>query len=131
MGLFGDDKRQDERLDALEAHIRVLTESAQQNELDIAETQITLMETKSVVGQLQDQVGQKLSVDEIDPMLGKLNEQLGSARDRLNEVSRAADESWVTLHGSKLCILPSLSLSKPAMELGSDFVRISCRRNGG
>ena len=99
MGLFGDDKRQDERLDALEAHIRVLTESAQQNELDIAETQITLMETKSVVGQLQDQVGQKLSVDEIDPMLGKLNEQLGSARDRLNEVSRAADESWVTLQG--------------------------------
>lgn len=99
MGLFGDDKRQDERLDALEAHIRVLTESAQQNELDIAETQITLMETKSVVGQLQDQVGQKLSVDEIDPMLGKLNEQLGSARDRLNEVSRAADESWATLQG--------------------------------
>ncbi len=99
MGLFGDDKRQDERLDALEAHIRVLTESAQQNELDIAETQITLIETKSVVGQLQDQVGQKLSVDEIDPVLGQLNEQLGSARDRLNEVSRAADESWATLQG--------------------------------
>ena len=27
MGLFGDDKRQDERLDALEQHIRVLTET--------------------------------------------------------------------------------------------------------
>ena len=99
MGLFGDDKRQDERLDALEAHIRVLTESAQQNELDIAEAQITLMETKSVVGQLQDQVGRKLSVDEIDPVLGQLNEQLGSARDRLNEISEAADESWATLQG--------------------------------
>jgi len=97
MGLFGDDKRQDERLDALEAHIRILTESAQQTQLDIAEVQITLMETKSLLGQLQDQLGQKLSVDEIDPMISKLNEQLGSARDRYNEVSQAADESWATL----------------------------------
>lgn len=29
MGLFGDDKRRDERLDALEQHIRVLTETVQ------------------------------------------------------------------------------------------------------
>ena len=42
MGLFGDDKRQDDRLDSLESHVRIVTEAVRENQLDIATSQIAL-----------------------------------------------------------------------------------------
>ena len=53
MGLFGDDQLQDERLNALEAHIRVLTEIQQQNQLDITENNILLIEAHGMIAALQ------------------------------------------------------------------------------
>ena len=43
MGLFGNDEQQDQRLDAIESYLRMLTEMAQQNELDISSLRLHLM----------------------------------------------------------------------------------------
>ncbi len=98
MGLFGDDKLQDERLNALEAHIRVLTEIQQQNQLDITENNILLIEAHGMIAALQDQIGKKVDAADVDPVLGELNDSLAAARVKLQELSRAAAESWGTLH---------------------------------
>ena len=36
MGIFGDDKLQDQRIAALESHVRSLTETVQANQADLA-----------------------------------------------------------------------------------------------
>jgi uncharacterized coiled-coil DUF342 family protein len=88
---------QDERLNALEAHIRVLTEIQQQNQLDITENNILLIEAHGMIAALQDQVGKKVDTDAVDPALGDLNDKLSAAREKLQELSQAASESWATL----------------------------------
>ena len=90
MGLFGNDEQQDQRLNALESHIRELTETVQKNQLDISGAQIQLIK-------LEAQVNEKISAEDIDPELLELNEQLGVARSQLGEASSAATESWATL----------------------------------
>ena len=90
MGLFGDDKLQDQRLDALEAHIRKLTETVQNIQADLAAGQIALM-----VVQLQ--LDDKISADEVDPTLIELNTKLADARKRLEEAKEAGEESWKML----------------------------------
>jgi predicted nucleic acid-binding Zn-ribbon protein len=92
MGIFGDDKRQDERLDALENHIRDLTQSVQTNQADLAETRITLLG-------LQANVDDKVSAADVDPAIVKLNEDLATARQELEQASAAASESWAELQG--------------------------------
>ena len=103
MGLFGDDKRQDERLDALEQHIRVLTETVQQNQLDIAAGRIGVLaiqaEIEATAEAIQNRLDEKVSTRAIDPVLQELNAELGQARVRLEESSRAAVETWGTLQG--------------------------------
>ncbi len=103
MGLFGDDKRQDERLDALEQHIRVLTETVQQNQLDIAACRIGILATQAEIETaakaIEDRLEEKVSSSEIDPVLQELNAELGQARVRLEESSEAAVETWGTLQG--------------------------------
>ena len=103
MGLFGDDKRQDERLDALEQHIRALTETVQRNQLDIAECRIGMLaiqgEIDAAVQTLRNKLDEKISTGEIDPVLQELNKELGRARGRLEESSQAAVETWSTLQG--------------------------------
>ena len=90
MGLFGDDKLQDERIAALELHIRALTETVQANQVDLAAGCIAILA-------LQAQVDEKVSATDVDPTLGALNEQLGAARGQLEKSSAAASESWATL----------------------------------
>jgi hypothetical protein len=90
MGLFGDDDLQDERLDALEIHVRRLTETVQANQADLAASWIAIIA-------LQAQVDEKVTAAEVDPTIGKLNEQLGAARTQLEQASTAASESWTTL----------------------------------
>jgi hypothetical protein len=90
MGLFGDDNLQDQRLNALENHVRRLTETVQANQVDLAASWIAILA-------LQAQVDEKISAEEVDPTIGKLNDQLGAARTKLDEASNAASESWTTL----------------------------------
>ncbi len=90
MGLFGNDEQQDQRLDALESHVRALTETVQNNQLDTSGIQIQLIK-------LEAQIGSKLSEGDIDPTIIELGEQLGVARRQLGEASAAAAESWSTL----------------------------------
>ena len=103
MGLFGDDKLQNQRLDALEQHIRVLTETVQQNQLDIAACRIGILaiqaEINAAAEAIQNRLDEKVSTSEVDPMLQQLNTELGQARARLEESSQAATETWGTLQG--------------------------------
>jgi hypothetical protein len=90
MGIFGNDEQQDQRLDALEQHLRELTQIVQTNQADLAESRISLLG-------LQARIDEKVSVSDVDPMLIKLNEDLDSARKELDKSSAAASESWTTL----------------------------------
>ena len=90
MGIFGDDKKQDERIAALEDHVRALTETVQANQLDLAEGRIAILA-------LQAKVDEKVSAADVDPAMVKLNQELGVARRQLEEASNAASESWATL----------------------------------
>ena len=92
MGIFGDDKLQDERITALEEHIRVLTETVQANQADLAEGRIAILSLKA-------QVDEKVSAADVDPTIVELNEKLAIARTQLKESSAAASESWATLQG--------------------------------
>jgi hypothetical protein len=90
MGIFGDDKRQDEQIAALEEHVRALTETVLANQTDIATLGIALFELKG-------QVDEKVSAEDVDPTLVKLNEDLASARVELEKAEAATAESWTTL----------------------------------
>ena len=92
MGIFGDDKLQDQRIAALERHVRTLTETVQANQADLAAAWI------SILG-LQAQVDEKVSSSDVDPAVSELNQKLAAARKQLEESSAAAAESWATLQG--------------------------------
>ena len=92
MGIFGDDKLQDQRIAALERHVRALTETVQANQADLAGGWIAILA-------LQAQVDEKVSSSDVDPTLAELNRKLAAARKQLDESSAAASESWATLQG--------------------------------
>ena len=92
MGIFGDDKLQDKRIEALEYHVRALTETVQNNQADLAASWIGILA-------LQAQVDEKVSASEIDPTITDLNQKLAAARTELEKSSTAAAESWATLQG--------------------------------
>ena len=104
MGIFGDDKLQDERIAALESHVRMLTETVQANQADLAETQIAILG-------LQARVDEKISAADVDPTIVKLNEELATARQELDKTSAAASESWAKLQGGVNDAFESLSTS--------------------
>ena len=97
MGIFGDDKLQDERIAALENHIRALTETVQANQVDLAAGWIAILA-------LQAQVDEKVSASDVDSTLGALNEQLGAARGQLEKALTAAGPQ----HGRSLDMLYEL-----------------------
>ena len=39
-----------------------------------------------------------MDADEVDPVIGALNEQLGEAREEYERMAAAASESWASLH---------------------------------
>ena len=90
MGIFGDDKLQDERIAALERHVRMLTETTQAAQVDLAAGRIAIFA-------LQAQVDEKVSSSDVDPNLSELNQRLAAARKQLEESSAAGSESWATL----------------------------------
>ena len=90
MGIFGDDKRQDERIAALEDHVRTLTETVHANQVDLAAGHIAILS-------LQAKIDEKISATDVDPTIVKLNDELATARKELDKASAAASESWATL----------------------------------
>ncbi len=109
MGLFGDDELQDERLKALENHLRRLTEAVQQNQLDLAASQI------KVLG-LEAQIGEKVSAADFDPIVIDLNEKLGKAREVIKEASKVAEDSWVALQSG---VSESVGILRSSIEAAS------------
>ena len=101
MGLFGNDKEQDARIDALESHVRAITEAIQQTQLDVMKVNISLIRTEQVLGD-------KVSSADVDPGIVALNEQLGVARDEYEKMSAAAEDSWATLHAGATDALATL-----------------------
>jgi len=87
----------------LENHLRRVTEAVQQNQLDLAASQIR------VLG-LEAQIGEKVSAADVDPIVIDLNEKLAKAREVIEEASKVAEGSWVALQRSvrgKVSILQS------------------------
>ncbi len=104
MGIFGNDKEQDARIDALESHVRAISEAIQQTQLDVMKVNISLIRTESVLGE-------KVSSADVDPGIVVLNEQLGVARQEYEKMSAAAEESWTTLHAGASDALATLRSS--------------------
>ena len=91
MGIFGNDKEQNARIDALESHVRAISEAIQQTQLDVMKAKISMI-------RLERMLGDKVSADDLDPAIVALNEQLGVARDEYDRMSEAAADTWATLH---------------------------------
>ena len=90
MGIFGDDKLQDERISALEEHVRMLTETLHATQADLAEGRIAILA-------LQAQIDDKVSSADVDPAIAEFNKKLAQARTQLAKSSAVASESWATL----------------------------------
>ena len=72
------------------SHVRMLTETVQANQADLAEGRIAILK-------LHAQVDDKVSASDVDPTIVKLNQELAQARKQLEEASAAASESWTTM----------------------------------
>ena len=107
MGIFGDDKGQDERIAALEEHVRALTETVRASQADLAEGRIAILK-------LQAKVDEKVSASDVDPTIVELNQKLAVARTQLAESSAAASESWATLQDGVRDAFDKLSTSVSA-----------------
>lgn len=104
MGLFGDDKLQDERIAALETHVRDLTQAVQASQADLIGARIEILELKA-------EIDEKVSVTDVDPAIARLNDELATTRVELEKASTAASESWATLQGGVNDALESLRTS--------------------
>ena len=75
----------------------------QQNQLDIAGCRIGILAIESQMDAaaeaIQKRLDEKIGTDEVDPVVQELNDKLGQARQRLEESSAAAEETWTTLQG--------------------------------
>ena len=104
MGIFGNDKEQDARIDALESHVRAISEAIQQTQLDVMKVNISLIRTERLLGD-------KIASADVDPGIVALNEQLGVAREEYEKMSAAAEDSWTTLHAGASDALATLRSS--------------------
>ena len=101
MGIFGTDKEQDARLDALESHIRAISEAIHQNQLDVIKLRLALVRMESLLGD-------KMNTGDVDPAISALNEQLGVAREEYDRMAASAADSWATLHAGATDAVSSL-----------------------
>ncbi len=104
MGIFGNDKEQDARIDALESHVRAISEAIQQTQLDVMKVNISLIRMESMLGG-------KVSNEDVDAGIVVLNEQLGVARNEYERMSAAAEDTWTTLHAGASDALATLRSS--------------------
>ena len=118
MALFETDKNQDARLDALEDHIRAISEALYQNKLDLIKLRLGLTRMEILLGD-------KVDARDVDPALVSLNKQLGDARDEYDRMAAAAADSWATLHAGATDAVASL---RTAVEEVADRVEQESRR---
>jgi predicted RNase H-like nuclease (RuvC/YqgF family) len=97
MGLFADDKAQDARLDALEQHLRALTETVHRMQIDFADLRISTLGLQKSV---EKKLDAKLSVADVDPSFVALHDKLAEARKQADEMTSAAEEGWAKLEGA-------------------------------
>ena len=116
MGIFGNDKEQDARIDALESHVRAISEAIQQTQLDVMKAKISMI-------RLEAMLGEKVAADELDPAFVALNEQLGVARQEYDRMSEAAEDTWATLHAGAVESLATLrnSIDEAAERVEQEF----------
>lgn len=93
MGIFGNDDQQNERLDAIELKMRRMTEQISQLSIDLGVTRMELLKARVAVDDA-------ISAADVDPIFGRLNEELKEARATLEASQAAADDAWVTLQDS-------------------------------
>ena len=101
MALFGNDKKQDARLDAIEDWLQGLTGVVQKNHLEVSQLRIDLL-------QLQTRIDDKLSEADFDPTILELNDSLAKARVKYQEARAAAAENWTGLQNSAMQALEEL-----------------------
>lgn len=104
MSLFGVDKEQDARLDALESHIRAMSEAIHENQLDSIKLRLALIRMESLLGD-------KVDTSDVDPALTALNDELGVAREEYDRMSAAAAESWSALQADVSSAVTTLRAS--------------------
>lgn len=104
MGIFGNDKEQDARIETLESHVRAISEAIQQNQLDVIKLRIALIRMESLLGD-------KIDSGDVDPAIASLNEQLGVARNEYDRMAAAAADSWASLHAGATDAVASLRAS--------------------
>ena len=104
MGIFSHFKEQEDRLDALETHVRFMTETVQQNQMDVAAGMVALLV-------LQGRIDEKVSAADVDPVVKKINQEIGVAREQYHAASESAAESWSKMQGGVQDALASLRKS--------------------
>jgi len=115
MSIFGADKEQDQRLDAIEEHLRTLTD-------DLARARLGIAGNRAVVLGLQATIEEKLQADDFDPAIMEFSEQLGKARVVFGQVEAATNEQWVAMQGqlSESLDAAEAFLEEAAEKLNSD-----------
>ncbi len=101
MGIFGNDKEQDARIDAIEEWLQGLTAVVQKNHLATSQLRIDLM-------QLQSGVESKLAEGDFDPAIMQLNDQLANARVKYEEAKASAASNWASLQENSMLALEEL-----------------------
>jgi hypothetical protein len=115
MGLFGNDKEQDARIDAIENWLQGLTGVVQKNHLATSQLRIELLK-------LQSGLDEKLSEADFDPTVIQLNDRLAQARVKYEEARSAVAENWTSLQQGAMKALEELDqeLQEAADRMDSD-----------
>ena len=87
MSIFGADKKQDERLDAIEEHLRAVTG-------DLARARIAIANIRADIMSLKSALREKVAADDLDPAILDFNENLGKARVTYERLEQATLEQW-------------------------------------
>ena len=93
MGIFTHFKEQDARLEALEEHVRQISEALQKSQIDLTRQEIMVMS-------LQSQLERKVSTEDIDPGITALNKEIAEVRNQYNKLSSAASDSWSKIYSA-------------------------------
>ena len=93
MGIFTHFKEQDDRLEALEEHVRQISEALQKSQIELVRQEIMVMS-------LQSQLESKVSTEDIDPGIAALNKEIAEARSEYDKLSSAAADSWSTIYSA-------------------------------
>lgn len=101
MSLFGNNKEQDARLDAIEEWLQGLTAVVQKNHLATSQLRIDLLK-------LQAGVDNKLAEEDFDPTIIQLNDALALARVKYQEARAVAAENWSSLQNAAMKSLEDL-----------------------